>query len=484
MMRVQRAASLLAEISSVLASAALVVLGLRAALRLELRWDTFYYHLPFAALRGGLKIPYDLHDKMRAYYEGFPPLPDFVQGVLWRATGSMNATGVVNYAAFLAFVAYCDLVLDAPFWIVTLVSLTAPLVLIHTTVSYVDLFANALLATGVCSCAFLFLHPERRRRLVLACGAAGLAGAAWSKYQLVPLVAVLFVGFAAVVVRDARTRGRVVWTELAALSVAAAIAAMPYAKNFAEHRYPVWPVRVPVLTDLFPYRIDVAEEGLSQRPAALRHLSQPRLFVHSLLEIDHPTRYPDRPRWIIDQGNASISYRMGGFWSVAAVFYLFVSTGLLAAVHRWRGVAVGAAGIALLGFVAVLPQSHELRYDMFIPLCGAAMVAMQADGFRRLDPRATLLLYAAVPLLFLYMVGENRMHYQIARVGYAEAAAYWGADQWWPRLQRDRTYCAVDMAPASFLLTGPTMSEFAIVDRSRPDLCPAETVILTRNGMR
>src|SRR5678816_2954813 len=76
---------------------ALATLALRSALRLESQWDTFWYHLPFAAVRGGLSIPYDMNDVRRLYFEGFPPLPDLLQGILWRLTGSVNATGVVNY---------------------------------------------------------------------------------------------------------------------------------------------------------------------------------------------------------------------------------------------------------------------------------------------------------------------------------------------------------------------------------------------------
>src|SRR4051812_23414295 len=61
---------------------ALGVLGVRSAVRLELRWDTFAYHVPFAALRAGLRIPYDLIDTKRDWYAGFPPLADWIQGVL------------------------------------------------------------------------------------------------------------------------------------------------------------------------------------------------------------------------------------------------------------------------------------------------------------------------------------------------------------------------------------------------------------------
>src|SRR4029077_9687102 len=147
-----------------------------------------FYHLPYAALRGGVAVPFNMNDTVRAQFDGFPPLPELVQGVLWRITGSVNATGVVNFIAFAVFLAYAHKVLRAPFWLVALISLTAPLVLIHTSVDYVDLFANAWLAIGLASCLYFFLFPDRPSRAVFIGGGAALVAAAWSKYLLVPVV--------------------------------------------------------------------------------------------------------------------------------------------------------------------------------------------------------------------------------------------------------------------------------------------------------
>src|SRR6266487_3922464 len=75
---------------------------------------------------------------------------------LLRAICAVNATGVVNYLALLGFLGYCHLALRARWWLVALVALTTPMVLIHPTVSYVDLFGNALLAIGVSSCLYSY----------------------------------------------------------------------------------------------------------------------------------------------------------------------------------------------------------------------------------------------------------------------------------------------------------------------------------------
>ena len=47
---------------ALLALVALADLAVRAALRSEIRWDTFAYHVPFDPLRGGLPVPYEMND--------------------------------------------------------------------------------------------------------------------------------------------------------------------------------------------------------------------------------------------------------------------------------------------------------------------------------------------------------------------------------------------------------------------------------------
>lgn len=482
---VAKATSALSLASALIVMVALADLAVRAAVRLETRWDTFMYHVPFAALRGGLSIPYDMNDTMKPLYEGFPPLPYLFEGFLWRLTGSVNATGVVCFLAFSAFLIYCHVALRARFWLVGLIALTAPLVVIHTTVSYIDLFGNALLAIGVSSCLYLYLFPERPSRAVMLGGLAGLAGAAWSKYQLVPVVALIFCFLAIVLLNRPRANGFSRMQATALLLVALTVAAAPYGKNLALYGNPFWPVRMPVLSEMFPYTRDViAETAVSQRPPPLKDYGQFNLFINSLFEINHPTHYDYRPRWIIDQGNAYLAFRMGGFWSTAVVIYLVAMMTMLVLYRRRVGIVASVAAVGTLCFVGFLPQSHELRYYMFIPLTWAATIGMLFPQFRVRWPRAAPLFLLIALGLFLHMASENQPHYQISKTDYIDAARDWGASRWWPLLQRGQLYCAVDILPIGMLLTGPTMSEYAIVDRTKEALCPANSVIITSAGIQ
>jgi tetratricopeptide (TPR) repeat protein len=84
--------------------------------------------------------------------------------------------------------------------------------------------------------------------------------------------------------------------------------------------------------------------------------------------------------------------------------------------------------------------------------------------------------------LFLYVSTINRTYFQIERAGYAELANGWGVDQYWPGMQSEVQYCVVDMAPAGFLFTGPTMQEFRIIDRKQREHCPTGSTVINRNA--
>ena len=207
------------------------------------------------------------------------------------------------------------------------------------------------------------------------------------------------------------------------------------------------------------------------------------LFSHSLLEINHPVHYNYRPRWIIDQGNAAIAYRMGGFWNVGVFVYISISVLMLVIYWRKTGIISSLWLVIILLFVAFMPQSHELRYYLFIPLCWAAAIGMMFDKVKEKTPYVAISLLMISALLFGYMVSENLEHYRIENIGYEKIAQVWKADTWWPKFRQGETYCAVGMVPMSFLLTGPTMHEFTIIDRSNEESCPSGSIVVTKDNV-
>ncbi len=470
-----------------IATVALGLVGLRSALRLELRWDTFAYHLPFAASRAGMGVPFEMEPYLKACYQGFPPLPELLQGLLWRVTGSVNATGVVNYLALLLFFYFAWRHLAARLWVLVLLSLSAPMVLIHAASSYVDLLSNALLAIGVTGFLAMLLFDRWSERRLLAWSLAGTIAAAWCKIATMPMVLLLLIAWTAIyavravrgpsvdTTRDDTTRMLLRWVLLAFF-----IALLPYLKNAVVYHNPAWPGGIAAWSSHMPTMRDESFTHDQQTPPPLLGASRTSLFFHSLFEIDHPTSYPARERWLIDQGNAYIAFRSGGFWVVS------VWTGTLAAVvlaflsSPRRGLIVAAIIPSLWLLISVLPQSHELRYFQFLPLTLAALVAMLAPRVRGLYPLTTMVILCLVLGEFIFIAKVNRNYFRVERVGWEQAAEVWGVRQYWDTLERGKTYCAVGLHPQEILLTGPTLHEFRIVSRESPAECPVGTTLLQR----
>ncbi|MEP6539627.1 MAG: hypothetical protein ABJF23_30115, partial [Bryobacteraceae bacterium] len=456
----------------------LAATAVRAALRLEMRWDTFMYHVPFAARRAGLGIPYESPPYLQACYNGFPPLPELLQGALWRISGSINGTGLLNYLALGLFVFFAWRYLEARLWVLILLCLTAPLVLIHASSSYVDLFSNSLLAIAVSAFLAMLLFDRWMDATLLTWALAGMAAAAWSKYTAMPVIGLLAFGF---LVSYWRRRGDPRASRFAGWVLAALlIACVPYAKNWILYHNPTWPGGITALRKYFPSLIDTGLMQNLQSPPPLHGYSQPGLFLHSLFEMGHPTRYPDRERWIIDQGNAWIAYRSGGFWVVGVVTASLAAVllGFLSA--RRNGFVVAIALLILGSVVSVLPQSHELRYFQFLPLTVAALVATLLPRVSERFPATTLVILCLILGEFAFISKINRAYYRVERVGYEQAAAIWGVKPFWRTLEPGRTYCAVGFEPVAFLLTGPTMREFHIIDRPDAGLCPPNVAVLRK----
>lgn len=463
-----------------MAAGALVVIGLRAALRLELRWDTFMYHIPFAAKRAGIAVSYELLPNMQSCYEGFPPLPEFLQGVLWRLTGSINATGVVNYLALGLFLYFCHRCLKVWLWLTVILAFTTPLVLIHAATSYIDLLSGAFLGIAVSAFAVMLLFDRWLEKELLLWGLAGMACSAWSKYSTLPIVAALGVWY---LIRYGRRLADPKSRQLLRyVLVALVIAALPYVKNSFFYGNPLWPARIPVFSERFPYIFDGRVVREQQSPPPLQHASQPELFFRSLFEIGHPTNYAHRERWIIDQGNATIAFRSGGFWVVGMLTAVFAAIvfGFISA--RRRGLLMVAFIAGLWCFVSWLPQSHELRYYQFIPLTMAALVSMLIPLARARCPMITLAALCIILVEFVYITKINRSYYRVERIGYMEAAEAFGLTRFWKTLETGKTYCAVGFEPAGFLLTGPTMGEFRIIDRPDVAGCPPDVAVMQKSN--
>ena len=464
----------------------LICLGAKAVLCLELRWDAFLYHIPFAAQSGRLHIPFILDERLAAAYAGFPPLPFFIQGVLWRLTGSLNATNVVNYIAFLIFLWYVHSALRARFWIVAMIALTSPLVMIHMATTYYDLLSNVFLAIGISGLAVGLLDDRENDVRLLSWVLTGLAIACWCKNFMLPIAliafAFLFVRHLGFVWHSRTAHAKKLLCFVCVFWVAGA---GHYLKNTVVHHNPLWPVGIASCARWLPYTMDAQPALSKQRPPQMAGRPQVELFFRSLLETDNPTSYSNRPRWNIDQGSTTAStssgFRMGGFWGGSVVFFLLSMWGLQASLSLPKALWLIVTTLGLLTFVAFIPQSHELRYFLFIPLTWAAISGTLE---RRISESRPLLaaLYVLVCFgLFAHMVDVNRRHWFVRRIDYARAVAAWQMDPWWDALEPGVDYCYSDAVdPCGIMLTGPTLHEFRVRRVADKEPCPAGAVFLKK----
>lgn len=335
-------------------------------------YDVWYYHVPFAARIAGIvdEGTYAFSAENAVRYQGFPLLAEALQGLVWRATGHVEATSFVSLASLFAIPLLLRRLFGAPLHLSLLALLAIPLVHVHATSSYVDLPGNAC-ATMLLLCVYRLTTSEagRARSLRFLVGCAVLAAAAANtRFQVLPIVAIASAVVAFCSLRDLRSWRRLdrparfgLVKRAIVIAIAAPIVLATPIKNGIRHGNPVWPVELHVLGRTLPY----AEEAYEQSPVHLVDAPRPVRFVRSVLEIDNLPVSTGR-RWSIDQWAPSDhpSCRMGGYFG-AYVAVNLLALGWAAWRRRTRETAGAAVLFGVVTIVAsVVPQSHELRYYM------------------------------------------------------------------------------------------------------------------------
>jgi hypothetical protein len=364
------------------------LLGARALLTIDPYFDTFAYHLPFAARVIGLcpTSCYRMGELLETRFAAFPKTFELLQGAVWLATGMPQVVDVLNLAFLAAFAFFLRRVFTVPFaW--TVVGLVAvPLIQSHATASYIDLPLNLAVAVAVLA----IMDMVRRRgefgwgplALIVAC----LALAANSKLTMIPVAAVLGLVMFAVLAaplaggrvagpfRPGEGRG---WLLLIGLSfVAGAAIAASALHNLIAYGNPIYPIELHVLGLSLPGPEAVMVPGDDSLAPAWREVAAPVRWLASVLELGG---YADRPLpWTYDQGfcvtgpvledcawGTGPSFRMGGYFAAYVLFLIaFLAVQVCRPGMRERRLVLATMGAVTI-LAAVLPHSHELRYYLF-----------------------------------------------------------------------------------------------------------------------
>jgi hypothetical protein len=405
----------------------LALVVIRAWTRPLLPFDCWSYHLPFAARLHGIGgETFLLAPRIREIFDGYPLAAHWLQGALWKLTGSLRAVASVNSLALVGLVGYATATLRLPAATLAFGFLALPIVAIHATSGYVDLFVGAVLAIqAVAALRCLELagreEPPRPRALALHAGvfaaAATLAGN--SKYTALG-VALIVCGFVALVALAGGVR-RPARLGLVALALGAALAAAATPiRNTLRHSSPVYPLSTTFVVESLAAPQTRFRKVYTRR---LGPLQRPAEFALSATEIDWPIRGVE-PLYNIDSntGDRSKRYyqaRTGGLWGAYILGLLALV--VAAAVRRRRrrdGSRRERLWLALFGVVTVgisfAPVSYMLRYWLVWPLMLVIAAAFATAQARR--PR--LLLSGALAVAFLVSYFALPTHADFAPLPY------------------------------------------------------------------
>ena len=370
--------------ASVIAFVTLVLVVIRAVRTVDPYWDTLAYHWPFAARVVGLCGPdcYAWTPAMERRYEGFPLLLHALQGALWRLTGTPGMADLINVGAILGLCFYLKRRFVVPVSWSWLAFLAIPLVQVHLTGTYVDVPLNAAVTIALMVALRMLVFPGADQRLDVGIALASLVFAAASKFQMVPIALLTWLG---IVVLAARTPSSVGFnSRVAAFTVLAVggyvLMTSKLILNAIAFGNPFYPIAAAVgpLHWTAPEGMQAANSISDQwldSPAPLRWLA-------SVLEYD---AFRGRPiPWTIDQGDvqqSSQSFRMGGYfvpYVLGAVALLWWSARLSVAA-RWPVALV----LVLSLICASAPAAHELRYYLFwmLSLLSIVLVVAHSPAF-------------------------------------------------------------------------------------------------------
>ena len=370
--------------------ALLLSMFLKAVLEVRTEFDSWWYHLPWAANLWGIVTSehYIWSDYVQDRFSGFPLLVEFLQGFFWYITGRPEGANLVCLLSLILYLAFLRIYFRIPIYLSSIALVAIPLVQTHATSTYVDLPANLAVSILFLMTYRLYTSDSivRRRDLLLMLGAAAFA--AHAKFQVMPSVFILgsFILYKEIWVRYRETRkeGNVYpWLLVrlfAAIFAGLLVFAVPI-KNIIVHKNPFYPIKVEVAGITLNHTQDFTEKDAKTFHG--QGISRSIKWAQSVLELKS-LPWNDSRRWTIAQANRRIKgiYRMGGFFGLYVVFHL----GLLAYLcYRLGGREpwFAAVAITLAGLVnSVMPESHQLRFYMFWMI---TLVSLNLILIQRLD---------------------------------------------------------------------------------------------------
>jgi hypothetical protein len=434
-------------------------LGRQTALNFTTEWDFLAYHLPFSLMHYDLTTFQPGPFLMEAF-KGFPPLVHLVQGWFIKTTGIMSAGSLAN-VLMLCLMIFCLKVLlqQKVRWFLTF-CLAVPLFVIHYSSHYIDFWVAGSVLIAFASTVKIF-----KTGFSWKSGFSLLIGVfcgMYAKYQAWPfIVAMVFFIF---VHRLYVEKARFFSSQSLAWTMASGILVLSFPiKNIVEFGNPTYPVPAPLVHVLFPKSPQAfsKEELKPIMPEYLWEASRPRRFLESAFELNRLRA--DNFSYNVDQGfqggPTNPHFRMGGWFVPTVLGMLFGLTVIFVYIPAARLAISTLASFVLM--LSVIPQNHELRYWLFIPLCGLYLIAQDMEF---LSNRWQLGLKAFFLVCAIFVFNKTFDRYRVSKITPAELTPGVAREYW---VRRANSQIAADECikvdiPWGIFWAGPTFNEYPV----------------------
>lgn len=445
----------------------LVSIAATAWLRLDLSWDSIAYHLPFAAIRAGLVSYSDfvVPGPHMALLDGFPPLLDYIKGMMWKLTGRPEATQLFNLIIVGGGALALSKFFRLPAAVVILAVLAIPVGQIEFASNYTDLPVNFLLAFSLFAAVHAWISPEQHRPIhgILCAGALCLATT--FKVTAIPFSLIVWTmyAFTASFSWDggagtylARMRKESSVKYLSALALGGLVSLGYGMVNLMKMGNPLFPVPIDLGFVSLPGTVPTSNWAAA---AYVMDYPRPARWLISVLEW---RAFDLRPiPYVISQGDVpdtAMSYRMGGLFAQQ----LLLSFGLVLLLRKRIGGSLAVRVLILHALAAIVvssvPGSHEMRYFFFWYLCFLwSIYAMLKNKVSDTAFSTILVISLAASAVYITCITGARYVYPFKDMqSSAELAGGGISSQVLKHIRNgERSFCVVDKDPFGFLYSRP-----------------------------
>ena len=426
--------------------------------------DAFMYHIPFAARMWGIISPeqYTFEYFTEHRYLGFPLAAHWFQGLFWSIFRKPEATNLTAYFSLILLIAYLKTYLKLPFYLATLPLLAIPMVHMHATRSYVDLFGNVLVAILILTLYLLYSNKKQLDRVALTIIFMSATGAANSKHLLAPVVAfilifVVYQLFKVYFIEIENQKQK--RTNLAKIiligSFACIVIFATQVKNTLLYQNPFYPVEVSVMGHVLNH----TEPQSNYMNPELRKLLPPVRWLKSALEIDaldkrRPTTWTLAMDFVpLDDAKYGVGGYFGGYFVFNVILFVY-----LCWKHNTQETKVAIALVSIMTLMTwALPQSYELRFYMYWMIVFVSLNSYLLCEYNKLHRQSIIkpqyfgLIALVFMIIFIDKTAKSFTIPQFHSLAYKIENAGWIDPKTMKQFKDGDKICLVNKSPFAFL---------------------------------